>query len=293
MQISKLKVLMLILVSGIGGILLFIAGIAGFIYYKTSGNGSVARIELPMEKTVAVPPPIIETERFLGSHGVHSGDFASDHNNILIGGPGKLVGHVTINGKPLNGLRLRLALNGSVYSQWGTSDADGKYEISVPYAQYRIDGYGLDSSSADAVLKGKINRPQSSHASEVMKVAEGRTGRALDLEFVDPVKLLGPMGDVSLAKPVVIAWEPYPDATAYKIQIVEQQDPRNYATYRRLFDWNSQPTVSDSTLNLSEQGVTLKKGYHYTVEVHALDNDGRALSATPQHHGQPDFLTID
>jgi hypothetical protein len=296
MQRSTVKTILLVIGSGIGGIVIFVAAAIGFLYYKLSNLGPGSRIDLPFERTekaVSNPPPVIEVERFLGSHGIYSGDFSSDRNNVLGPGPGKLVGRITFSGKPVKGLRLRLALNGRVLSQWGTSDASGKYDIAVPYAQYRIDGYALDSPTANTVLKGKIDNPQNSHSSEVMTVADGRPGRGLDLDFVDPVRKKGPSGDVSLTKPIVLSWEPYPGATSYKVQLIEQKDPRNYMDQKRLFEWNRRPTVATTSIALSEHGVTLSKGFYYAIEVDAIGDDRRTLSNTPALHGQPDFFVTD
>jgi hypothetical protein len=292
-QSSTLKTILLVIASGVGGILLFIAAAIGFLYYKFSDLGPGKTIEFPREKAVSSPPPVTEVERFWGSHGIYSGDFSSDRSSVLGPGPGKLVGRVTASGRPVSGLRLRLALNGRVLSQWATSDSDGRYEISVPYGQYRIDGYSLDSSVANVVLKGKTDNPQNSHSSEIMNVAEGRSGRALDLDFVDPVKKKGPTGEVSLAKPIVISWEPYPGAATYKLQLIEQKDPRNYMAEKRLFDWNRRPTVPGTSINLSEHGITLTKGFYYTVEVDALDDDQRKLSNSARNFSRPDFFVTD
>ena len=126
-------------------------------------------------------------------------------------------GSVTSGGKPRQGLRLRLALNGAVMSQWATSNSDGKYDIGVPYAKYRIDGYELDSSIANTLLAGKTDGPRDellSMRETIVVVAQGKARRGPDLAFVDPVRKKGPFGDISLAQPVVVSWEAYPNAVA-------------------------------------------------------------------------------
>lgn len=247
---STLKTILLVIASGIGGIVIFVVAVIGFVSYKLSTPGSSIDIpSLPSEKTVSKPPPIAEVERFRGSHGVYSGDFASDRKTVLEAGPGRLAARITYAGKPVEGLRLRLAVNGKVMTQWGTSGADGKYEVAVPYAQYRIDGYELDSASANKALRGLIDNPRNAHSSEIMTVAEGRPGRGLDLDFVDPVKKQGPIGEVSLAKPVVITWEPYPRATSYRLQLTEQKDPRDYTNQKWLFEWNRRPRIAGTSID--------------------------------------------
>jgi hypothetical protein len=291
---STLKTILLVIASGIGGIVIFVVAVIGFMSYKLSTPG--ARIDIPSfpgERTVSKPPPIAEVERFVGSHAIYSGDFPSDRKTVLEAGAGRVGARITYAGKPIEGLRLRLAVNGSVMTQWGTSGADGRYEVAVPYAQYRIDGYELDSASANKTLRGLIDNPQNAHASETMTVAEGRPGRGLDLDFVDPVKKKGPAGDVSLAKPVVISWEPYPRATSYRLQLIEQKNPRDYMSQKRLFEWNQRPRIVGTSIDLSPQGIALQKGYYYSIEIDALEGEHRQISHTGSRNGRPDFFVVD
>lgn len=291
---STLGTIALIIGSGVAGILIFAAAGAGFFYYKildwsTSETGT----RFPPEHGISIPPPIVDAERFFGSHGITEGDFKSVRREVLDPGPGQLIGKVTVAGKPVEGLRLRLALNGSVYSQWATSDAEGRYVVKLPYAEYRIDGYSLDSSSANTVLRGKTNNPGNGYTSGRMTVGEGRPGRGIDLDFVDPVRKMGPFGEVSLAKPVVISWEAYPGALNYRVQLVEYARPRAYETQRRVFEWDQQPLVAVTSIDLAEHGVQLKKDHYYTVEIDALGDLRRKLSESGTDHGRPDFQAVD
>jgi len=79
---------------------------------------------------VNIPPSIEDSKRFLGSPAIFSGDF-DNKDGVLSSGPGKIVGKVTKNGDPVPGLRLRLALNNSIMSQWAITDNEGMYEVSV------------------------------------------------------------------------------------------------------------------------------------------------------------------
>jgi len=289
-----LKTTLLVLGSALGGIIVFVAAVGGYFYFKFFSLGPPARGEiLPRPDLVFTPPPIKDDAHFLGSHGVTMGEFTYDRGRILAAGPGKLAGRVTASGKPAQGLKLQLALNGEVFSQFGTSGADGRYEISVPYGKYRIDGYKLDSTSANSALPGKIDNPANVHDSGVLTVAEGRDGKALDLDFVDPVKKLGPQGEVALGQPLVASWAPYPGATEYRIQLVEQSTPGSPMTQKRLFDWDSQPKTAATMINLTERGIKLRKGYHYSFEVSALDSMGRELSNTPSSWRHPDFQAVE
>lgn len=289
-----LKTTLLVIGSALGGIVLFVAAVGGYFYYKFFVLGPPAPGEVfPSPRIISTPPPIGDKKRFHGTHGITMGDFSYQRDKVLAAGPGKLVGHITASGKPVEGLRLQLALNGAVYSQWGTSGADGRYEISVPYGEYRIDGYMLDSSSANAALPGKVDNPRNAHDSAVFTVAKERNGKALDLDFVDPVKRRGPDGEVSVGQPLIVSWEPYAGAAQYRVQLIEQAHPGDPTQQKRLFDWNSRPKTSATTINLSEHGVRLKKGYYYSVEIDALDGIGRKLSNSPSTWRHPDFQAVD
>lgn len=292
-----MRTFLLMLGSAVCGVVFFVAAVYGYFWYQWSRAEGAATVSFPprSEKTVNAVPPIAESERFLGSTAVLHGDFSpASRQTVLAAGPGKLAGSVTSSGKPLQGLRLRLALNGSVMSQWALSAADGTYEIAVPYGKYRVDGYELDSSSAHKMLSGKIEGPRENyHPQASVVVAEGKPGKGIDFMFVDPVRKKGPDGDVSLARPVVLAWEPFPGARTYRIQIMEYKDPADYAGYAQLFPWREQPVTQDTTLNLAEQKVALKKGYYYNVQIQALDAENRMLSETPRSFRKADFRIVD
>lgn len=291
---STLRTVLLVIGSAIGGIILFVAAAGAYLYYKFFSFAPPAPGDIfPRANIITTPPPIKNDERFLGTHGVSSNGFDYDRNSVLAAGPGKLVGRITASGQPAQGLKLRLALNGKVYSQWGTSGADGRYEISVPYGKYRIDGYTLDSSSAHNALAGKVDSPRNPHDSPVFTVAEGRDGKALDLDFLEPVRKIAPQGEVSVAQPLIVSWEPYPGASQYRIQLVEQPDSRSPMGQKYLLEWSNQPKTAATSINLSEHGIKLKKGYHYTFNVAALDDTGREVSNSPMAWRHPDFLAVD
>jgi len=292
-----MRTVLLMIGSAVCGVVIFVAGVYGYFWYQASRLEAGLPVRFPprSEKTIAAVPPVSETERFHGTFASLSGDFPmSARDTVLAAGPGRLVGGVTSGGKPLAGVRLRLALNGAAMSQWATTGADGKYEVAVPYAKYRIDGYELDSSLVHAVLGGKTDGPRDHrHPNPTVIVAEGAPGQGLDFAFVDPVRKKTTSGTVSLAQPVVVSWEPYPAAASYRLQLVEQKDPGDYADQKYLFDWRDRPVVSVTSANLAELGVTLKKGYYYTLQIEARDDRGRQMSTSPRNHGYADFRVVD
>jgi hypothetical protein len=296
---GALKTILLVVVSAIMGIVLFVVGVAGWVTYRVNAGAGLPSLSFPggggeiSGETVAVPPKI--TERFLGVSGTYSGDFAHDRNRVLAGGPGTIAGTARVDGKPARGLRLRLALNGSVMSQWTEVDAEGRYAVSVPYGEYRIDGYELHSSTTNTVLAGKTDAPanRGNTRGDTFTVAENRPGPGLDLDYVDPVVKIGPRGAVSASKPVVLEWRAYPRATAYRVQVTEQPDERDYAHQVRLFDWRGAPVVTGTSLDLGQQGVKLKKDHVYTVDIEALDASRRVLADSSRAGARPDFRVTE
>jgi hypothetical protein len=288
-----MRTFLLMLGSAVCGIVIFVASVYGYFWYQWSQAGPGASVRFPpsMEKTVGSVPLPRESDGFLGPQGSWAGEFPfAAQKTVLAEGAGKLVGNVTSGGKPLQGLRLRLALNGAAMSQWGTSGADGSYAIAVPYGQYRIDGYQLDSDTANRVLRGKIDSPMRHPPfRETVTVAEGKPGKGLDFRFVDPVRKTGPSGEVSVGQPVIVTWEPYPNASAYRLQLVEQKDPHDFDTHKRLFEWPKRPIVSATSANLAELGIVLKKGHYYAVEIEAIDERQRPLAEAPRLSSRPDF----
>lgn len=298
MERSTVKTVLLVVGSAIGGIVLFIAAIYGYLVYTFYSGGRPPAMSFPSRsiesrETVSVPPEI--KERFLGTQGSYIGNFPHDRNRVLATGPGKIVGKVTSGGKPVQGLRLSLALNGSVMSETAETDAAGRYAISVPYGRYRVDGYELDNSVVDAVLGGKTDSPQNHPvgSDDITTVAQGKPGRGLDLQYVDPVRLKGPSGEVSLSQPVVLEWEAYPGAAEYEIQLTEARDPNDYASRRQLFKCCSLPRTSGTSFNLRERGVALKKDHVYFVSVTALGAHGKKLAESAGRQIRPNFSMID
>ena len=298
MERATVKTILLVVGSAIGGILVFIAAIAVYVGYKFSEFNSPHGVSFPSrprssEEVVSVPPEI--KERFLGTQGSYSGNFPHDRNKVLATGPGRITGTVTSGGKPVQGLRLRLALNDGVMSEWAATDPAGRYAVSVPYGKYRIDGYQLDYAVVDALLGGKTDSPHNSQyrSDDIITVAGGKLGRGPDFEYVDPVRKKGPQGEVPLSKPVVLEWEAYPNAATYQVQLTEAQDPRDYATRRQVFECCSRPSVSGTSFNLSERGVKVKKGYSYFFDISAIDVRGKALADSSGKQLRPDFVVTD
>lgn len=242
--------------------------------------------------SIAVPPDISRPNKFLGSTNMYSGDFWNKKEGVLTGGPGEIVGEATASGEPAVKLKLRLALNGSVMSQWATTDSNGKYTIKVPYGEYRIDGFELDRSSANSVLVNKIDHPQNAHSSSKFRVSEDAAGQGLGFRFIDPIVKNIPKNRFSLSEDIVIGWLAYPGASQYTVQVLEKSDPSEFGN-EALFEWSDRPTVSDTSINLKEHNVALKAGHYYVLELDALDDSKGIISKTAFTFQGFDFEVVE
>lgn len=213
------------LIFGAGFAVAFLAVSLVALYFVLPAIIRGELVVLPDAEEVHAPPDVGQPDRFLGTGGVYMGKFDHGSGRVLSAGPGRIIGVVTVDGEPLEGLRLRLALKGSVMSQWTTSGPDGRYEIDVPYGQYRIDGFDLDTDSANSVLPGKIGHPRNGHSSGTFDVTEDEPRQGLNLKFIDPVVLDMPKHRFSAGENVVVRWKPYPGARKYSIQLYEREDP--------------------------------------------------------------------
>ena len=239
---------------------------------------------------IEVPPEITRGSQFLGSTGVTSGDFPHDDEAILAAGPGRIIGSVLAEEKPLAGLRLRLALNGSALSQWATTGADGRYEIAVPYGNYRIDGYRLDWKNANALLPGLINRPQMPYTRAEFEVTADGPRQGLDFEFVAPVVLDMHKTSYPADEDIVIHWQAYPGAEAYLVAIYQVT---GHGKSQSIFAGPDRPVTSEPHLNLADHEVTLKPNRSYWVEVEARGRDQQAISRTARPFAGYHFEVVE
>lgn len=242
---------------------------------------------------VSSAPSLQSEARFLDSAGRHSTDFIGSRADILAAGPGKITGKATVDGEAVANLRLRLALNGRVYSQWTTTDSNGRYELSVPTGTYRIDGYELDVASANAALPGKINHPQCTSSSGKFDVTENHPGRGLDFKFTNPVIKKIPKTMFSATEDIVLAWDAYPGADKYSVQIYEKSDPHELGFGKPLFPWRNPREVVRPIFNVKNYDIKLTPGHYYVLKVYAEDSNGRNISETANTYRGFDFEIVE
>ncbi len=278
----------IVLGSAIAGILLFIAVLVSIAYFKFN------RIIDDPYQVVNTPPEISDENKFLGTAGTYNSEFDSETNKVLSRGSSLLYGYIKSNGEPVVGLDIRLALNESVYSLWAKTDRMGKYTINVPPGKYKVYGYELKYKNAHKILPGKIESPYNSISTYIFEVENGKSAKAIDLNYVNPVTNIKPKGTFSLSQNKIISWAPYPKATSYRLQIVEQKEPTHFSKQKGLFEWNERPILLEPFVNVSERSdIILKKGYFYKIEVTALDEDEKMLSRTAGVFNGPDFFVTD
>jgi len=233
-------------------------------------------------------PPIYTQKKFLGSTGAHSTDFHMDRNNILSSGPGVIKGVVLVNGNPKKEVKLRLALNGDVLSQWTITNSSGEYVIHVPYGKYSIDGYELDRLVANKVLAGKIDHPRNPHSGAVQDVNKANMGYGLNFNFVDPV-IKKTKKQYLVSEEIILEWEPYPNASDYSVQLFEKKDP-NVWSNKTVFPHTNTPVVAEARLNLKTQNIKLKPKFFYVLQVYARDPNGAILSESNREYNGYDFV---
>ena len=267
------------LVFGAGFAIAFLGIIAGTWYFFSQpqiiGNTS---------HTISVPPSLDNTPKYLGSSGIYSSGFMDGKRSVLIEGPGQIIGSATSNKLPVKGLRLRLALEGSAYTQWAVTNEKGEYAISVPYGEYQIAGFELDRQSANFVLPNKILHPHQHHSSQKFLVADNSHGRGIHFEFVDPIQPLSKGAKFRSTEEVIVQWKPHPGAISYSIQVYEKNTPEEFNGKNQLFPWSERPQVSAPEFNLEKLGVELKPGKFYAVIVQARGPEGNILSENYRAH---------
>lgn len=266
----------------------------GSVIRSNNNNVSEAPPVSSNGRIVSEAPAVRNSNRYLGSTGSYTGDFHNDENKVLSIGKGIISGVAQVNDKPLEGLKLRLALNGTVMSQWATTDSNGIYRISVPYGEYQIDGYEIDSSTADKVLPNKINHPRFCEFGQRFEVKEGVDGEGIKLGFVDPIiKKLDKKKYLKNEK-VIASWEPYPEAIEYKVQISEKPDAESLdSKYLFVGLGREKPKVSEPQIDLSKYPVELKSGYFYIFDVEAINSRGSVISETTRKYSGYDFKIED
>ena len=214
---SAFKTLLLIVGSALGGIVVFVAGILGLAYYGDLPLRNLVFGDRPT-RTVSRAPDIAQSARYPRRTAQWTGDFAKQiATRFSTQGRGISSASITAGGAPAAGLRLRLMLNGSVMSQWGESEHEGKYvdrRSLRTLPDRRLRDRPRHRRTSRCSRERSTIRITSHVASGEFSVVGRAAGRARStLDFIDPVRKSVPLGEVSRkGKPIVVAWEPYAGA---------------------------------------------------------------------------------
>lgn len=278
-----MKTFLIVVLSALGGIILFAFGVPLLLSTTTISTGSYTEPSLP---EVQVPPPLMEG--YLGPQAQYRSDNEGSLGAVLAAGPARIAGTVLASGKPVAGLRLRLPLNGAVWSQWVATDVNGGYRIPVPPGEYRVDGFELDPTSADKLLPGLTMSPDcDTDDIGILVVSEGASADGPNFEFVPVIRIATRNLEIATGEPAVVAWEPSPGATEYRVDVMERRIGQRTGPIGFLTDPGG-IIVKSNSLDLNAIGPALKAGYSYSVSIDALDADGRGVSTTPAHSGVPE-----
>lgn len=237
------------------------------------------------------PPEIVDdTPKFRGTPGMYPTEYSWGRAPVLAEGPARIVGSVDADGKPVQGLRLRLILNDTTNSHWAVSGDDGQYVLNVPPGDYQVTGFELDRNTADQVLAGFVDGPNfDGPFGDVIAVTEASPGTGLRFSYVSPVVKSVYREAFSLDDEIVLTWEPYAEAVEYKIQIEGRDKNNSPREIDTLFKWDQQPRTRESRFDLTPLASLLNSGYYYSYEVTALDADGNWLSKSDKRWGDYDF----
>lgn len=283
---SKIKLALIILFSAVGGIVLFIAAIYGYSYFKFKSYDAPQKVGTPniIQKEEV-------KERYLGSVGRTAGRFDWKNQKDLAPGEGKIKGHILKLGSPCPGIKIQILFNGNLASEFAASDENGEYIINVPYGDYRIDGWKIDHQTADKFVAGKILEPELHFISDNIAVSENSIAKGPSLNFIDPIKILKPLDMVPYTESVEIEWSKVDAAKSYRIQIVDRGANLRGTEYKPLFQtYNDWPTTLNTTITTKEMGIALEPGHFYTLAVHALNENNRPISESPNRHEDGFFL---
>ncbi len=232
-------------------------------------------------------------DHYLGSRSAHSGAITySTSKRIIMEGPGRIAGRATANGQPVEGLKLRLALTRTAWSDWLITSKDGEYQAHVPYGDYEILGYEIDNTSANALLAGMIDFPQINFHIGTITVSEKSDGPGPPFEFVTAVRKQTTQREFSSTEEIVLRWHSHSDADGYQIEIVEKSDPYRFGQ-TRLIDFHQSPKLKENRAYVSDLGITLKTDHYYRYGVRALDETGQSISRTPDRHIGYDFKVVN
>ncbi len=297
MEISPVKLTLIVIASITVGIAIAIIGGFVFVYSMFDTGRSVSFGGDTKRKVVASAPYDAAARGFLDTTNMTWGDTPSHNVPELATGDARIVGTTKVDGQPLAGLRLRLNLNSKVISSWAVTDAAGRYEISVPPGKYVVSGFEFDRDTANKLLPGKIIRSgclpiRCGEERTPFEALASKPGAGINFEFINPVELLAPAGEVEISSELLARWKPYPGAVRYRIGLHETPPQMTGGSSVPVFDWKAGPEVTGDSVDLIKAGLVPKSDQDYSIKIEALDEKGAIISETPSMMGQGYFRLV-
>ncbi len=223
-----------------------------------------------------------------------TGEFSKNRDTVLAAGPGQLVGTVTCRRRAGRRVRLRLMLNGSVTEPMGRKRRRG--EIHDRRSLRHLSDRRLrDRSSMRRTwrLRERSTIPGTSTKATLHRASAERPGRALNLDFVDPVRKSSPLGEVSRS-----SRSSSPGSRIPALGLpgpAPRMEGMGLAPRDRPTSSTAHPVLKEPSFNPAEHGVELHKGSYYSLTIDAMTRTGGRSHRAPATStcGRPDFRVID
>jgi len=263
------------------------------VFFSSGKNLAPDVAPLTHEQGADLPKISNSRNRYHGSVGHYKSGFNSRSTSVLKTGNSELFGSITgPEGNAIVGLTLRLGINDNVYSEWVTTDAAGIYRVSVPAGVYRIDGYSLQSRSADKALSGLTDPslPFSLRGTGEFAVAEGASEHALSLQFINLIKKVPKPRLVTLDELPYLQWVPLANATMYRLSFFKI-DPDG-SSHRIPFGTGDDIDLDRPSIDLNRYSTFFETGLSYQYHITARDQSGQIIGRTHGSLSQYDFRIL-
>jgi len=244
-------------------------------------------------------------------HSVSIGGLKYPYSNLPLPpeGKGQIKGKFVIEGKPVEGIKLIVYLNGKFKTKEVTTNNEGIFKIDVPYGIWYINRIETTSwVDKPAGFDFEILHCQEGTIEDYKKtpyywpetngiqfdISKESSMEPVIFKIKRTIKLLWPGGigkqTVSDISKSIIHWESYPEATDYIIWIseVERNNLGTSLGYAPIF---STVIHNDTKIPVSKLPLIQNKTKtEYEVQLFAFSSDGSLLSVSGIHYRHPTFF---
>lgn len=277
------------IINGIIGSLFTLAGIGVVvsIILVQRYMPDVGDFDREPSEIVDTAPELPAAQGYLDTTGISYGEFDYASRKLLGDGEAKIVGRVTADGQPVEGLRLRLKVKPDIRTKWVTTDASGHYTLAIPPGKYEYMGFDLDRKSANRVLKGMIMLDEDRMWSVLFHARQGESSSAVDFRFAKALQVTEPLaGDELKPDEVAFKWKPVAGADHYTLMIYPRgKDGRHWGDPLTLGEHSHGLKLRQTSFSPASAGIELKPGEYYEWQLRAYDGQQHLLSKAPDLHG--------